>query len=489
MSGRWKRPRRFDYDVVVVGAGTAGLVSAYVANAARARVLLAERNEMGGDCLNSGCVPSKAFLKAAKAVAQARGAARFGVRFEGEVRVDFRAVMAHVREAVRKVAPHDSVERFEALGIDVRREPARVVGPWEVEVGGVRVTTRSIVVASGATARIPAIPGLSDVPHFTSETFWGLEDLPRRFLVVGGGPVGCELGQALARLGAEVTILEEGARVLAKEEEEVSAFVARALERDGVTLRPGTRLVACGSRSGGGSFARVRDGAGAEEEIPIDALLLAVGRVPRTEGFGLEELGLEKNPDGTLRVDSRLRTNIPSIYACGDVAGPYQLTHAAAHQGWYAAFNALLAPFWSFKATGTPMPRVTYLDPEIARVGLSEAEARAAGVEVDVTRYDLSDLDRAIAEGVDEGFAVYVTRKGTDTILGATIVGPHAGEMLAPVLVAMKAGKGLGTLLSTTLPYPTFAEANKNAAGIWREATLPRLGLALLEWIHRWRRG
>jgi pyruvate/2-oxoglutarate dehydrogenase complex dihydrolipoamide dehydrogenase (E3) component/uncharacterized membrane protein YdjX (TVP38/TMEM64 family) len=481
---RWPKPKTFDRNLVVIGAGSAGLVGAYIAVTVRAKVTLIEKHEMGGDCLNTGCVPSKALIHAAKLAAQMREANSVGVD-AGEVRVDFRAVMERVQRAIDTVAPHDSVERYRALGVDVQRGHARIVSPWVVEVDGKPISTRAIVIASGAEPHVPDLPGLADSGYLTSDTLWRLRELPARLVVLGGGPIGCELAQAFARLGSQVVQIQSHARLLAREDDEVSAFVRERLAADGVDVR--TELKAVAVERDGDDQVLVCDEGGQRVRVPFDKLLVAVGRQPRTAGFGLEELGIPA--ERTVETDAWLATLYPNIYACGDVAGPYQFTHVAAHQAWYAAVNSLFGQFKRFRVDYSVIPAVTFVDPEVARVGLNEREARQQQVEYEVTRYELDDLDRAITENHASGFIKVLTVPGKDRILGATIVGQHAGEMLAEFVLAMRHGLGLEKILGTIHAYPTWAEANKYAAGNWKKAHAPERVLGWLAHYHAWRRG
>jgi len=479
---RWPKPKRFDRNLVVIGAGSAGLVSAFIAATVRAKVTLIEGDRMGGDCLNTGCVPSKALIHSARLAAQARSAPAAGVHV-GEVTVDFRAVMETVQRAVATVAPHDSVERFRALGVDVRRGRARIISPWLVEVDGALISTRAIVIASGAEPAIPSLPGLEGSGYLTSETLWQLRELPRRMLVMGGGPIGCELAQAFARLGSQVTQIQHAGQLLAREDEEVSEFVRARLAADGVEVRTNCKTIAI--ETGAEGPVLVCDTPSGRERLPYDRLLVAVGRRPRTRGFGLEELGIPAAT--TVETDAYLATLYPNIYACGDVAGPYQFTHTAAHQAWYATVNALFGQWRRFRADYRVIPAVTFVDPEVARVGLNEREAQRQGIGYEVTRYDLADLDRAIAEDRAHGFVKILTPPGKDLILGATIVGQHAGELLAEFVLAMRKGLGLNQILGTIHAYPTWAEANKYAAGQWKKAHAPERVLAWLARYHAWR--
>ncbi|WP_075791326.1 FAD-dependent oxidoreductase [Massilia putida] len=489
---KWTRPRSFDRNLVVIGAGAAGLVTAYIAAAVKARVTLVESGKMGGDCLNYGCVPSKALIRSARFVHQARQAPSLGIA-SADLEVDFADIMARVQRVIRTIAPHDSVERYQQLGVDVMRGHARIVSPWEVEIDGKVLTTRAIVIATGARPIVPPIPGLDDVGYLTSDTLWTLTTLPKRLVVLGGGPIGCELAQAFARLGSQVTQVEKSARLLAREDPEVSALVERALTADGVTVLTGYQAVRCQREPDGGKTLLVEraDSEGKGETataIGFDVLLCAVGRVARTEGFGLEELGIPTTQKKTIETDAWLQTLFPNIYACGDVAGPYQFTHTAAHQAWYAAVNALFGGIKRFKSDYSVIPWCTFTDPEVARVGLSETEAREQQVEYEVTRFDLAELDRAVAEEAPRGFVKVLTVPGKDKILGATIVGEHAGDLMAEYVLAMKHGIGLNKILGTIHIYPTLAEANNYAAGEWKRAHAPQRLLAWAARFHAWRR-
>jgi pyruvate/2-oxoglutarate dehydrogenase complex dihydrolipoamide dehydrogenase (E3) component/uncharacterized membrane protein YdjX (TVP38/TMEM64 family) len=481
----WPRPRSFDYNVIVIGAGSGGLIASYIAAAVRAKVALIEKNAMGGDCLNTGCVPSKAFIRVAKAANITRQAAEFGFH-SASVDFSFSAVMERVQRVITSIAPHDSEERYQSLGVDCIQGNARIQTPYEVTVNGRTLTARNIIIATGASPVIPAIEGLQDLRYWTSETIWNLRDQPRDLLILGAGPIGCELAQAFQRLGTRVTLVDVAASILGREDADVSGFMREILLREGVTLitsAKARRFVREGSHQW--LDVEIKD---EDHRIPFDEVLLALGRQPRTQGFGLEDLNVRLDPRGTIEHDEFLRTSIPNIYCVGDVAGPYQFTHVAAHQAWYAAVNALFSPFKSFKADYRVIPRVTFTDPEVACVGWNEREAQEKGVPYELTRYDLSDLDRALAEGEARGFVKVLTKPGTDTILGATVVGSHAGETLIEFVLAMKHGFGLNRILGTIHPYPTFAEANKLVAGAWKKAHAPQKLLRLVEKFHRWRR-
>ncbi|MFM6991949.1 MAG: FAD-dependent oxidoreductase [Rhodoferax sp.] len=498
---RRQRPRQFDTNLVVIGAGAAGLVSAYVAAAAQAKVTLVEERALGGDCLHYGCVPSKALIHCAKVAQQVRGAAQFGVLAPASS-LDFPAVMAHVHRAIARIAPHDSVARYTALGVDVLPGHATIVNPWTVEVsrpGGdpQRITTRAIVVAAGAQPVVPDLPGLHEVGYATSDTLWGqlaqCTTLPARIVLLGGGPIGCELGQAFARLGAAVTVVESGEHLLPREDAEVCELVQVALQGDGARVLTQHSAVRC-TRGQGEAPQKslvVRDlRTGQEQALPFDLLVCALGRRARLQGYGLEAMGIAT--DRRVPTNTYLQTVFPTIYAAGDVAGPYQLTHAAAHQAWYASVNALFGGFKRFAADYRHLPVTTFVSPEVARVGLNVQEASAQGVAFEVTRFELADLDRALCEAGDAsptGFVKVLTVPGSDRILGVTIVADRAAEMLTEYVLAMRKGLGLKAVLGTVHAYPTFTEANKYAAGNWQRAHVPARLLRAARWFHTWRRG
>ncbi|MFU1544789.1 FAD-dependent oxidoreductase [Aeromonas veronii] len=487
----YRKPARYDYNLLVIGAGAGGLVTSYIAAAVKAKVALIEKHKMGGDCLNSGCVPSKALIRSARFAAEQRKADELGFS-PSHSRADFAAVMARVAEVIKEVEPHDSIERYQGLGVECIEGEVRLVSPWEVEVNGQRLASRHIVIATGARPLVPKLPGLDQVPYLTSDSLWQLRTPPRRLLVLGGGPIGCELAQSFALLGIPVTLVELSEQLLPREEREVADALAGQMSRDGVQLLTGW----CAERADylpaaeGDLPIRLQLRRGDETQIVEgDQLLLALGRVANVSGFGLEALGVELAPRGTLAVDGFLATNFPSILAVGDVAGPYQFTHFAAHQAWYAAVNALFGQFKRFRADYRVIPAATYTTPEIARVGLNRKEAEAQGIPFEVTRFELAELDRAIADGERHGFVEVLTVPGKDTILGATIVGTHAGERIAEFVLAMRHRLGLGKILGTIHAYPTLMEGNKYVAGEWKRAHQPTRVLALLARYHRWRRG
>ena len=492
---RWAsvKPKKFDRNLIVLGAGAAGLVTAYIGAAVKAKVTLIEAHKMGGDCLNYGCVPSKALIKSAKLAHQMRHASSVGLS-DTEPAFSFKAVMQRVHNVIASIEPHDSVARYTGLGVEVLQGYGKLVNPWTVEValnGGQvqRLTARSIVIAAGARPIVPTLPGLDDVGYVTSDTLWDTlaqcEALPRRIVVLGGGPIGCELSQCFARLGAQVTQLEMADRLMLREDAEVSQHVHAALQADGVRVLTAHQALRCERRGSEKTLvAMAQDQA---VDIAFDLLVCAVGRAARLQGYGLEDIGVPTHR--TVETNGYLQTLYPNIYAAGDVAGPYQFTHAAAHQAWYAAVNALFGDFKSFKVDDRVIPSATFVDPEVARVGLNEQEAVAQGVPYEVTRYGLDELDRALADSQAQGFVKVLTVPGKDHILGVTIVGTHAADVLAEYVLAMKHGLGLNKILGTVHIYPTMAEANKYAAGAWKRAHAPQKLLAWLEKFHHWRRG
>jgi pyruvate/2-oxoglutarate dehydrogenase complex dihydrolipoamide dehydrogenase (E3) component/uncharacterized membrane protein YdjX (TVP38/TMEM64 family) len=488
---KWPRPARFERNVVVIGAGSAGLVTAYIAAAVKASVTLIERHRMGGDCLYTGCVPSKALIRTAKLLSHVRRSSEFGVR-SASADFDFAEAMARVRSVVRAIEPHDSVERYTALGVECLKGTARITSPWTVEValegGATRtLTTRSIVVATGARPFIPPIPGLAEAQPLTSETVWDLRELPERLVVLGGGPIGCELAQCFARLGAKVTQVEMAPRLMGREDPEFSGMVAARFRAEGIEVLLGHKAKEV--RAEAGAKVVVVEHAGGETRIPCDAILCAVGRVANTAGYGLEELGIPVTKQKTVEVNEYLETSYPNIYACGDVAGPYQFTHTAAHMAWYCAVNGLFGSLRRFRVDYSVIPWTTFTEPEVARVGLNETEAREQKVPYDLTTYDIGELDRAIADGEAHGLVKVLTRPGSDRILGVTIAGEHAGDLMAEFVLAMRHGIGLEKILGTIHTYPTLAEANKYAAGAWKRARVTRGQMDFAQAFHAWTRG
>jgi pyruvate/2-oxoglutarate dehydrogenase complex dihydrolipoamide dehydrogenase (E3) component/uncharacterized membrane protein YdjX (TVP38/TMEM64 family) len=527
---RWadQRPQTFDRNLIVIGGGAGGLVSAYIAAAVKAKVTLIEAHKMGGDCLNYGCVPSKALIKSAKLARQMRHASNYGLS-DAAPSFSFKAVMQRVHDVIKAIEPHDSIERYTGLGVEVLQGYGKLVNPWTVEVAlndgtTQRLTARSIVIAAGARPIVPPLPGLDDVGYVTSDTLWDefakLDEVPKRLVVLGGGPIGCELAQSFARLGSHVTQVEMGARIMVREDAEVSEFAKASLEADGVQVLTGHKALRCEVRpvpvtasaakqsmDRHASLAMTNEGLamtsagvattfekclivehnGQEQVIPFDQLLCAVGRVARLQGYGLEDLGIPTHR--TVQTNAYLQTIYPNIYAAGDVAGPFQFTHTAAHQAWYAAVNALFGEWKLFKTDYSVIPWATFIDPEVARVGLNEQEAQEKNIPYEVTKFGIDDLDRAIADSEAHGFVKVLTVPGKDKILGVTIVGAHAADLLAEYVLAMKHGLGLNKILGTIHTYPTMSEANKYAAGEWKRAHAPQKLLAWVKKYHEWRRG
>ena len=490
---RWNKPKKFDRNMIVIGGGAGGLVASYIGATVKAKVTLIEAHKMGGDCLNYGCVPSKALIRSAKLAHQMRNAETYGLD-SAEPTLSFKKVMARIEQIVRDIEPHDSVERYTELGVEVLQGYGRIVDPWTVEIkmndGSIqRLTARSIVIAAGARPFVPPLPGIEESGYVTSDTLWQecakLDQPPARLVVLGGGPIGCELAQSFARLGSAVTQIEMLPRILIREDEDVSELAQRSLESNGVNVLAGHKALRC-ENVGDDRFIVVEKD-GQEQRIPFDLLVCAVGRSARLDGYGLDELGIETNR--TVLTNDYLETLYPNIYAAGDVAGPYQFTHTAAHQAWYAAVNALFGQFKKFRVDYRVIPWTTFIDPEVARVGINEQEAKEQGIAYELTRYGLDDLDRAIADSAAVGFVKVLTVPGKDKILGVTIVGEHAGDLLAEFVLAMKHGLGLNKILETIHTYPTWAEGNKYAAGEWKKAHAPQKVLALLERYHSWRRG
>ncbi|HXN16364.1 MAG TPA: FAD-dependent oxidoreductase [Usitatibacter sp.] len=488
---KWPKPAKFDRNVVVIGAGSAGLVSAYIAAAVKAKVTLIEKHKMGGDCLNTGCVPSKALIRSAKLLSHIRRSKEFGIR-SASADFDFAEVMERVQRVVTEVEPHDSVQRYTKLGVECLQGVAKITSPWTVETtfpsGEKRtLTTKSIVIAAGARPFIPPIAGLKEASPLTSDNVWGIRRLPRRLVVLGGGPIGCELAQCFARLGAQVTQIEMLPRILAREDAEFSELVSRRFGEEGVTVLANHKAKEV--RIEGAEKVVIVETAGMEKKIACEEILCAVGRAANIQGYGLEDLGIPTTKQKTVEVNEFLQTRYPNIFACGDVAGPYQFTHTASHMAWYCAVNGLFGKFKKFRVDYSVVPWATFTDPEVARVGLNELEAREKKIPYEVFRYGLHDLDRAIADGEAQGLVKVLTKPGSDTILGATIAGEHAADILAEIVIAMRHGVGLNKILGTIHTYPTLAEANKFVAGVWKRSRVTHGQMAFAQTFNDWTRG
>jgi len=488
---RWTRPARYDNNIVVIGGGSAGLVTAYIAAAVKAKVTLVEKHRMGGDCLNTGCVPSKALIRTAKLLSQIRRSKDYGIR-SASADFDFAQVMERVQDVVAKIEPHDSAERYTKLGVDCVQGAATITSPWTVEValpGGQKrtLTTKNIVIAAGGRPFVPPIPGLREAAPLTSDTVWGLRELPARLVVLGGGPIGCELAQAFARLGAKVTQVEMLPRLLPREDPEFSRRLADRFRAEGIEVLVGHKAKEV--RLEGGQKVLVVESEGRQSSVACDEILCAVGRAANTEGYGLEALGIPTTRSRTIEVNEFLQTAYPNIYACGDVAGPYQFTHTAAHMAWYCAVNALFGRFRKFRVDYSVVPWATFTDPEVARVGLNETEAKEKGIAYAVSTYGLEELDRAIADGEPEGLVKVLTQPGTDKVLGATIMGEHAADILAEYVAAMRHGFGMNAILGTIHTYPTLSEANKYAAGAWKRSRVTHGQMTFAAAFNAWMRG
>jgi dihydrolipoamide dehydrogenase len=477
------KPNQFDRNLIVIGAGSAGLVSSLIAATVNAKVTLIEKHKMGGDCLNTGCVPSKALIKSAKVASLIKRSSEFGINTP-EINVDFPAVMDRVQSIINKIEPHDSIERFESLGVECIKGEAKIVSPWSVSINEKILTTKNIIIATGAAPLIPPIKGIGNINYLTSDNLWQIREQPKRLLVLGGGPIGCELSQAFARLGSSVTQVEMASRIMAREDEDVSELITSKFKREGIDVR--TNHKAKEFIKNDDKNYLICENNGQDIEIEFDSVLIAVGRKANVSGFGLEDIGIELNKQGTIKVNEYMQSSIPSIYACGDVAGPYQFTHTASHQAWYASVNALFGRFKKFKADYSVIPWATFTDPEVARVGLNEQEAKQQAVKYETSIFKLDELDRALTDSETEGFVKVLTVPGKDKILGSTIVGDHAGELITEYITAMKNKTGLNKLLGTIHIYPTLSEANKYTAGIWKKAHAPKLLLKLVKKYHEW---
>ncbi len=482
---KYSKPKSFDANIVVIGAGSAGLVASLITAGAKAKVILIEKHKMGGDCLNTGCVPSKSIIRSGRIMSYIKRAKEFGID-GGKGEVNFPAVMERVQGVIKAIEPHDSVERFTSLGVEVELGEATIESPYSVKVNDRTITTRSIIIATGARPLAPPIPGLDEIEYLTSDSIWSLNELPKRLLVIGGGPIGCELAQAFSNLGSEVTQVDMADRIMAREDEEVSEIVTKAFEKQGIRLLTSHKLLKFGSDEKGDFMEADHDGD--VVRVGFDKVLLAMGRKANVEGFGMENLELELTQQGTIQVNEFLQTSLPNIYACGDVAGPYQFTHMASFQAWFASLNALLGGLWRSRINYKVVPWATFTDPEVARVGLSESDAKEKNIAYEVTRYEMDHHDRSLADGEAHGFIKVLTVPDKDKILGVTIVGHHAGELIGEFVFAMTHGMGLKKISAVTHIYPTLLEANKFAANAWRSERLPEKYFPYLEKYFTWRR-
>ena len=478
-------PSSFDTNIIVIGAGSGGLIASLIAAAVKAKVTLIEKHQMGGDCLNTGCVPSKALIKSARFMYDIKNSAKYGVK-SATAEFEFADVMERVQDAIKKIEPHDSVERFTGLGVDCISGEGKIVDPWTVEVNGQKITARNIILATGARPFVPPIEGLDQVDWYSSDNIWELRKQPKRMIVLGGGPIGCELAQSFSRLGSEVTQVEMAPKIMGREDPEISELIEKDFITENINVLTNTKAVACKK---GAEQLLVCEQNGKTIEIPFDAMLIAIGRKPNVEGFGLEELGIKLRKNTTVETDDFLRTNYDNIFAVGDVTGPYQFTHTASHQAWYATVNSLFGQFKKFKTDYSVIPWATFTDPEVARVGLNETEAKEQNIRYEVTTYGIDHLDRAIADSADHGFVKVLTVPGKDRILGVTIVAAHAGDLITEFVTAMKYKLGLKKILGTIHTYPTMSEANKAVAGNWQKDHAPQFALKVLKRYHSWRRG
>lgn len=476
---------KFDANLVVIGAGSAGLVSAYIGAAVKAKVILIEKNAMGGDCLNTGCVPSKSLIASAKLLHQIKNSRHWGIH-TASAEFDFKDIMARVKSMIATIAPNDSVQRYTDLGVTVLKGDATIVSPTQVSVNGRTINTKNIIIATGARPFVPPIEGLESMHYLTSDNIWELEQLPQKIVVLGGGPIGCELAQCLARFGSEVSIVEMLPQIMIREDAEIAEFIADRFRAEGINILTNHKALKVATVAGKKILSC--DNAGAKVEIEFEQILIAVGRVARLEGYGLKQVNIPISKQRTIETNDYLQAGYPSIYACGDIVGPYQFTHVAAHQAWYAVVNALFRPFKKFSVDYRVIPWATYTDPEIARVGINELDAKQQNIPYEITRYDLGHLDRAITDGHAEGQIKVLTVAGKDKILGVTILGSHAGDLIAEFVFAMKHNLGMNKILGTIHAYPTWMEANKYAAGNWKKAHAPEGALNILEKFHRWRR-
>ncbi|KAB8030970.1 FAD-dependent oxidoreductase [Fluviispira multicolorata] len=485
---KFKKPKKFDYNIIVIGGGAAGLVTSYISSTVKAKVALIEKNKMGGDCLYTGCVPSKAIIKSSKVISYLKNSHAFGIE-NCKYDINFQEVMIRVKRVISKIEPHDSPERYSILGVECIFGEAKIISPYEVQVNNKTLTTRNIVISTGASPYIFPFPGLEKIDFRTSENIWDLESLPKNFLIIGGGAIGCEMAQAFSRLGSSVTIVEKQERIFFKEDHDVSFFIENIFINENIKILTSKNILNFDNINGN-NFIKYEDNFSREQfSLEFDIAFIALGRKANVHGFGIEELGIQLNNNGTIECDEFLRTNYHNIFVCGDVAGPYQFTHMAAHQAWYAAVISLFGDFKRFKVNYKNIPWTTFIDPEISRLGLNEIIAKQEQIPFEIVKYDLSKLDRALIEGEAKGFVKILVKPNTDKILGVTIIGAHAGELMAEFTLAMKYNLGLNKILSTIHAYPTFAEANKFVAGEWKKAHAPKKILAYLQKYHAWKRG
>lgn len=482
----FKKPKKFDYNLVAIGAGSAGLVTAYIANAVKAKVALIEKNKMGGDCLNTGCVPSKALIRSAKFISDIKRAQEFGCR-SAHVDFSFAEIMQRVQKIIKMIEPHDSVERYRNMGVECIHGEAKITSPWTITINDTTLTTQNIVIATGAQPSIPAIHGLEKIHYYTSDTIWKLTTLPKKLIILGGGPIGCEFSQCFARFGSQVTQLTTSSRLLEREDDDVSALIMQRFQQQEIAILTHHKAKQTFTRND--QKILVCEHKGKEIELVFDELLIATGRSPNIEGYGLQALDIKISPDGSIETNKFLQTSYPNIFACGDVTGPFQFTHTAAHQAWYATINGLFGAFKKFTVDYSVIPWSTFTDPEIARVGINEAEAKKRNIAYEVTHYDMKNLDRAITDQANYGMLKVLTIPKKDKILGITIVSEHAGEIITEYISAMKNKIGINKILNTIHIYPTLSEANKYLAGNWRRANTPKFLLKWLEKYHTWTRG
>lgn len=482
---KFPKPKKFDYNIVVIGAGSGGLVASYIAALLKAKVALIEKKEMGGDCLNTGCVPSKALIRVAKIFNDIKRSQKFGIN-KITIDYDFAQIMEHIQEIIHKVAPHDSIERYTALGVNCYSGKAKVLSPYLIEINNQTISTKNIIIATGGTPIIPKIEGIDTMNPLTTDTIWNIREQPKHLIIIGGGPVGCELSQCFARIGTKVTIIQHDNSLLKKEDDEVGSFILKTLKEEGINILTNTESKRFFINNGQKTVEIIQDGQ--LRTLEFDELLVATGRKPNLTGFGLEEIGIEFSKNSKIEISGTLQTNFPNIFICGDAAGSYQFTHFAAHQAWYATINALFHPFWQFKVDMHLIPWCTFTDPEVAHVGLNEKAAKESNIAYEVTTYSLSDLDRAITDVEDQGFIKVLTVPNKDKILGVTIVATHASDIILEFIQAMKNNIGLSEILATIHIYPTFGEANKNTAGNWKKKHIDKKALKFLEKFHAFRR-
>lgn len=480
---------KYNYNVIVIGGGSGGLVASLVASSLRAKILLIEKHKMGGDCLNTGCVPSKTFLKSARRVYEIQNSGKLGIK-SGSCEFEFSHIMERVQSVIKMIAPKDSKERYEGLGVKCVKGEAHFEGLHTVRAAGQSFTAKSFIIATGASPFVPPIQGLNQVDYLTSDTLWNLRKKPEKLVIIGGGPIGLEMAQGFNRLGISVTLVESAPQVMGREDPDVAQWIGDKLKSEGVEILTSVKIEEVKKENGRATLHfrhQLQD-----KQIPFSHLLVATGRKASVRGLGLEGLGVRLTKNSTIETNGFMATNHSHIYACGDVTGPFPFTHSASYQGTLAAIHALFSPlsrlpFVNLKASYTGLPWCTYTDPEVARCGLNETMAREKNISHEVIYLPLKELDRALTDGREEGFIKILTKKDSDKILGMTAVGAEAGNWTGEFVLAINQNIGLNQILKTVHAYPTLTEAAPRVAALWKKQQTSEKALRLLQKFHKWR--